>query len=246
MPSANTIVTRALRSLGVIDASDTPSAEDMAAGFEALNEMIDGWATQRWTIFVVTRTVYALTASQAAYTIGSGGNFDQQRPLWIEGVSVIEDNTAAMPLEIPCGPPLLLAQFQRIAQKSATSTFPYAIYYDHAWAAGLGTITVYPVPTSSLAALVLYTPTALSQFADLTTVYTFPPGYGLAIRLNLAKVLAPEFGRQLRPDLKADADDALAWVKRANYQPTEAQFDPRLAPIWGSGYDIRTDTGGGG
>ena len=244
MPSAATFVTRALRSLGVIEASETPSGEDLQAGFEALNELIDLWATQRWTIYVVTRTPYGLTANQATYTIGSGGAFNQARPLWIEGVSVIEDDTVANPVEIPCGPPLLLRAFQAIAQKLTTSTFPYAIYYDHNWAAGLGTITVFPVPTSSNAAVVLYTPTALAQFADQSTNYTFPPGYERAIRRNLAVALAPEFGRPLREDLKTGAEDDLAWIKRANYQPTEALFDPRLVGR-GAAYNIRSDTGGG-
>lgn len=246
--TAENYITRALRSLGVIQATEVPDAESMQAGFELLNEMIDAWGTQRLTVFVVARTLFPLTAAQASYTIGTGGNFNIVRPVWITSCSIVPDDTVAIPLEIPCGPPLTIQQFQRIAQKLATNTYPYSIYYDHAWTAGLGTIQVYPVPTSSLASLVLYTPTALVRFADLVTDYTFPPGYEKAIRSNLSVVMMPDWNRLNNPIriqfMKDEAVSSLADVKRANWQPVDLNVDAAMQYGPRRSFNVMTGEGG--
>lgn len=43
MATAGDMVTRALRLIGVLDATETPSAEDMVTGLDALNDMLHAW-----------------------------------------------------------------------------------------------------------------------------------------------------------------------------------------------------------
>lgn len=229
--SANDVVTRALRLLGVIDATATPSAEDMQAGFDALNDMVDNWSTQRQTIYKITRNVFSLTAGTAVYTLGTGGTWNIARPAWIDRVSVIPTNSGSGntgPLEIPIGFALSVQAFQQLQMKTATSSYPRAIYWDRDWSAGLSTVQVYPVPTSSTSAIVLYAPTAVTKFADFSTLYTFPPGYVKAIRYNLAVELAPEFGIEVPDGVRRIAVESLADIKRANFAPVEAHFDAAL------------------
>lgn len=241
--SATDFGTRALRLLGVIDATATPSSEDIQTAYEALNDMIDDWGTQRQTIYKITRSVFALTANTATYTLGSGGDWNIVRPVWIDRVSVIPENSGSGntgPMEIPIGLALDIAEFQQICIKTATSSFPQAIYWDRGWTAGLSNVQVYPVPTASNAAIVLYTPTAVTGFTDLATEYTFPPGYAKAIRYNLAVELAPEFGIDPPDSVRKIAIETLADIKRANNAPIEAQFDAGLVGIRGR-YNIYTD-----
>lgn len=235
--------TRALRLLGVIDATATPSAEDIQTCFDALNDMVDDWGTQRQTIYKITRNVFSLTANTASYTLGSGGTWNIVRPVWIERVSVIPTNSGTGntgPMEIPIGYTLDIQEFQQITIKTATSTFPQCIYWDRGWSAGLSTVQVYPVPTSSDGAIVLYTPTAVTQFTDLSTEYTFPPGYAKALRYNLAVELAPEYGIEPPDTVRKIAMESLADIKRANSAPIEAQFDAALIGVAGR-YNIYTD-----
>lgn len=247
MPSATDLITSALRLLGVVDATETPSAEDLAAGKTVLDEFIDALGLQRASIFQVTRSVYPLSASVASYTIGTGGTFNQVRPIWIDSASVRPDRTASPVLEIPVGRPLTIAEYQTITDKSLTSEYPTALYYDHAWAAGLGTITVYPTPTTSLCDLVLYVPQAVTGFADLTTVYTFPPGYGRMLRYNLANDLSNEFPGTGSPRIDQVARESLAQVKRANHRATDVGLDPGLPGMSAGRYNLYTgDYSGGG
>lgn len=46
MATVADIVTRALRRLRIVDATESPSAEDMALGVQALNDMLRAWAGQ--------------------------------------------------------------------------------------------------------------------------------------------------------------------------------------------------------
>lgn len=241
--SATDIGTRALRLLGVVDAIETPSSEDIMTAFEALNDMVDDWGTQRQTIYTIARNVFSLVSGQASYTLGTGGDWDIARPDWIERCSVIPENSGTGntgPMELPIGRPLSIAQYQGITIKTAESTFPDRLYWDRNWVAGLSTCYVYPVPTSDDAAIVLYTPTALTEFADLSTEYTFPPGYARALRYCLAVELAPEFGIDPPEVVARTALSALANIKRANFAPIEAQFDAALVG-WRGRYNIYTD-----
>lgn len=241
--SATDIGTRALRLLGVVAATDTPTAEDIDTAFKALNDMIDDWATQRQTVFRMLRSVFPLTSGVSTYTLGAGGIWNIIRPVWIERCSVIPSNSGSGntgPMEIPLGPPLDIAEFQRITIKTAQSSFPQYVYWDRNWVNGLSTVQVYPVPTSSNAAIVLYSPVALTEFPDLATEFTFPPGYVRALRYNLAMELSPEYGIQPPDGVMRTAVQSLANIKRANHAPVEAQFDAGLVGVRGR-YNIYTD-----
>lgn len=226
---ARDVIKRALQLLGEVGATQTPSAEDVSLGLEVLNEWIDKLALESTNLFYVGRNVHNLAASTASYTIGTGGAFNQVRPVHIEAVSIIPDGGAADPTEIPLGRPLNLEDYQRLSMKTATGGWPTTVYYDHNWAAGLGTIFVHPVPTSNAPDIVLYTPQALAEFADLDTDYTFPPGYRRAIRYNLAVELAEHFdGALVSPRIERVAIESMAEIKRANYRPTTLGLDPAL------------------
>ena len=214
--TANDLIGRTLRSIGVLASGETATSNEVSDALTILNNMVDTWGTERLTIYTVARTAFNLTSSTQDYTIGSGGTFNIARPVWI------------------------VAAWQQIGIKGTTSTYPTAFYYDKTWTAGLGQISVWPVPDNSNAQLVLYTPTALTQFADLTTAYTFPPGYEEALRYQLALRLAPEFGVNLSPDIRALASQTFANIKRANIRPTVLGIDPALRADGGR-YDWRTD-----
>lgn len=239
--TANDLITRTLKTIGVLAAGETAQANDADDAFTALNAMIDSWGTQRLTIYTVARTALNLTASTQSYTIGTGGTFNLARPVWIRAAGVIPDRSAAaaQKTEIPIRV-LSLEEWREISIKGTTSTFPSDLYYDKAWAAGLGTIEVWPIPDNSNCQLVLYTPTALTKFADRTTDYTFPPGYEEALRYQLALRLAPEFGRQILPDVMMLASESFANIKRANVTDDELSIDAALLS-GGGRYNWMTD-----
>ena len=240
MPSANDFTTRALRMLNVVAAGETPVAADISIGYTALNDLIDAWATDHATIYEVVRSEYDLVSGTSSYTIGSGATFNQVRPLWIQAASIIPDDTAADPQEVPLGPVLTLAEYQRIPVKTTDASSPVAIYYDYDYTSdGYGRIYVYPVPNVSTCRVVLYTPTPVTQFTDQTTSRTFPPGYAEALELNLALKLTLHFAAPVPDRLERMAIQALGRIKRANFRPRELNFDVALIGTRGR-FDVVT------
>lgn len=224
--TASSLILDALTQLGKAAPGESLSKADGELGLSRLNDWIDSHGIERLTMSYTLRTVKALTAGTASYTIGSGGDVNIQRPQYLERAGVLLDNTATDPDEarIEVLPEQGYAEW-RIKTLSGT---PSAVYYDHNWASGLGRVYPLPIPDVSTTSLVLYTPQAATQFADLTTVYTFPPAYRRFYRLGLARELRADYGIPPSADLEQMFAEAQAAVKRANLRPIELHLDPAL------------------
>ena len=242
--TARDLITATLRSIRVLGVGDTLLAEDANDAFDRLNDWLDGLALERLTIYYVARTVTPLAASTPSYTIGTGGVINIVRPTQIEFAGLIQDPSAPVPFEQ--GIEVWTDQrWQQCPNKTLTSTYAQAIYYDHNWNAGLGLVYVWPIPTIGTTQLVIYTPSALREFATIDTAYTFPPGYRRYLRTNFAAEIASEYGKQLTGDQVAAARHAKGQVKRANIRPVEARVDAAL--VHSSDYfDWRTGDWRGG
>lgn len=186
------LITSSLKTLQVLADEETPSASEAADSLLRLNDWIDSLALDDFTIYFLLRTVAALTASTASYTIGVGGVINIPRPTEISAAGLILNTGTIPPQELPIDV-LTQQQYEGIAQKTYSSTYPTGIYYDHGWVTGLATIWPFPIPNQSLSQLVLYTPQALLEMT-LAGDVTFPPGYRRLLRYGLARELAPEFG----------------------------------------------------
>lgn len=234
------LITAALKRIGIVGAGQAPSGEDAADAFLRLNAMLDSFATERLTIPCITRTTWTLVSGTAAYTVGSGGDVNVVRPVFVEDLRY-QDTSVSPTLERPFT--ILTDQaYANIAQKTLTGVYPQAAYYNPTFTGtGLATITLWPVPTSSTLQGVLYAPAALSQIAALTTTLVLQPGYRWFLQEQLAVALAPEFGVTPPPSLVASAMEAKANIKRANVrlvdQPTT------IGALLGRGrpYNIYTD-----
>jgi hypothetical protein len=83
------LVTQSLRVLGVVQAGQAPSDNDITVGVEALNQIIDSWSAERLSIFSVSPTYVNFVAGQKNYTLGAGGDWDVPRSMRIENASVV-------------------------------------------------------------------------------------------------------------------------------------------------------------
>lgn len=225
--TGNALIARALKLLGVLGASETADSDDALDALDTLNDMVSGWKLDPGWMHAMTRVTKALTAGTASYTIGSGGSINVERPVDIISALLILDNTATTPTEVPLDV-LTDQRWQGIPQKTMSGQ-PGAVFLDRAWTAGLATLNIWPVTSQSNQTLVLYVPgLPVASFADLTTDYTFPPGYGRALRYNLAKELAGEYGKAMLPSDLEIAATSLADVHRANALDVELVVDLAL------------------
>jgi len=243
MPSANDFAAAALKLLGVIDPTEDPSAEDGETAFDVLNRWVDGLGTQRRTIYFLARTTLTLVSGTASYTIGTGGTINIVRPLWIDHAGLILDTGATTPVETSIRV-FSDDEYEAWPQKTFQSTYAQGIWYDHNWSAGLGRVYPLPIPNVGTTQLVLYTPTALTEFADQSTVYTFPPGYRRAIVYNLAMELSAHYPGATPPqNLSKLAADSLSDIKRGNFRPSHVVIDGALTRRVGTLSRMRFESG---
>lgn len=232
--TAGDLINGALKLIGVLAAGETADSNDAEDARLRLNDLLDLLATQRLTIYNQERSVYPLVSGTQDYTIGTGGTFNQVRPVWIDGIGLIR-NGQEYPLQ-----PLTQGQWERTAQKSLSS-IPTSYYFNDAYP--LGELSFYPVPNATASVAVYWPSSSLTSVASLATVISTPPGWALMLRTNLAKLLAPEFNRPLRDDIAELAKSSLADVKRTNIRPEALTFDTAITGSRGYMTGSRFDGG---
>lgn len=235
------LVSASLRKLGVLAAGEAPSYDDSEDGRIALNGLVDQYAAERLEIPSILRTTWNLVSGTQNYTVGTGGTVNILRPMIITNVQY-QDTALTPTLEYPLDV-FTDDAWNGIAQKTITSPSPTAAYYNPTFTSGFGTLTFWPVPTSSTLQGVLYTPQALVEFASLSTTVTVPPAYRRMLTMALALELAPEYQIQPNPALVDAARDSLMVVKRSNVRLMDMSIDQGALIQGVSGrymWDIRT------
>lgn len=218
------ILTSALKRIGMVDPTQDPNAELLDEARAIAADLIDEWRTHKLTISGVTIASYSLASGQQTRTIGVGGNFNQAWPTAIELWSVIPDDTAASPQEIPMGRPVAFDHWQGIRVKSQTAAYPRVMHYDGTYAAGLGNCLFWPIPDNGNVDVKLYAHVPAVTTLELDTDYDLRPGLSRALKLNLAVEFGEAFGRSLPQGLEMRAKDALGSVKRHNIIPRESSM----------------------
>ncbi len=228
--TAQGLITRALKLLGVQAAGETLGAEDAKDGLEALSVLMDAYGTQRLLSMTTAETSFTVTADQGTYTLGVGGSWNGARPLSpaFEARYLAPGTTQSVPLSVE-GPEAYAAVWDH----TQTGAIPSRLFYQPTFP--LATVQLWPVPTQG-GTIVVSAPVAVAAFADLTTPYTLPSGYARMLAANLAIELAPLYGVMPSPVVVTMAADSLADVKRVNLPGTVHDVRPRVG-----GYDITTD-----
>jgi hypothetical protein len=207
MATASAIIRRALRLIGAIAASETPSAAEQADALEALNAMLDSWRASSLMAYALRDETLTLTGA-ASYTIGTGGNLNTVRPVRIDAayqrISDID-----YPLRLASA-----AAWADLAAKSTTGDVADWLYYEPSHP--LGRLYLYPVPSAGVLHLLTWVP--LTAFAASDEV-ALPPGYQDALTYNLAVRLAPEYSRPVTAEVAAVARDAMGKIERVNFRP---------------------------
>ncbi len=130
--------------------------------------------------------------------------------------------------------------WQAIQIKSLTSTLFTCLYYNPTFAGGLGTIHLWPIPTTGDNSLVLYRRQQLTSFVSLDATYDIAEGYAEALGYNLALRMASPFGVSISDDVREMAGLSLGTIKRANVKLTDLPTDPALTHSRRGGYNIQT------
>ena len=202
-------INRALRLLGVLAEGETPSAATSQDALLAMNQMIDSWNTERLSVFSTQDQVFSWPAGEIRRTLGPTGDFVGNRPVYFDDATYYKAASG-----VSYGIKFInQAQYDGIAVKTATSTFPQVIFVNETYPDV--EMFIYPKPTQTLEWHFISVE-ELTQPATLATQLHFPPGYMRAFTYNLAMEIAPEFGVEPSPQVQRIAMTSKRNLKRVN------------------------------
>lgn len=202
-------INRALRLLGVLAEGETPSAATSQDALVALNQMIDSWNTERLSVFSTQDQIFTWPVGEIRQTLGPSGDFVGNRPVYFDDATYYK-----APNGVSYGIKFInQQQYDGIAVKTVTSTFPQVIFVNMTYPDV--EMYIYPRPTQALEWHFISVE-ELTQPATLSTELHFPPGYMRAFTYNLAMELAPEFGVEPSPQVQRIAMTSKRNLKRVN------------------------------
>jgi hypothetical protein len=210
MATAGDIINGALRLLGVLAEGEVPSSETSQDALTAMNQMIDSWNTERLAVYATQDQVFTWPAGQITRTLGPTGDFVGNRPVLLDDSTYFLDPGTGVSYGIKF---INQQQYNGIAVKTVTSTFPQVIFVNETFPDV--EMTIYPRPTRALE-WHFVSVEELTKPATLATQLFFPPGYLRAFRYNLATEMAPEFGTEPTPQVSRIAMASKRNLKRIN------------------------------
>jgi hypothetical protein len=229
----------AARLAGILASGENLVGNEPADCLMILQQMMDEWQADGLKIFTDNINIFPFVLGTQTYTLGTGGNFNIQRPTKITrmGCQILSNPT--QPSEVPIA--LLDTDgWANVRVKNISGSYPLFCYDDGAFP--LRNLNFWVIPGLACN-LVLYSWQPLSTWPDLAvTDVTFPPAYLQAIRYNLAVYLAPEFGVQIAPEIMLKAAESLSALKDINLPAPILKCDPGLSGTGASVYDWRSDT----
>jgi hypothetical protein len=205
--------------------------------------MLDGWSTEDLLIPFQPTEQFALSSTQAHYSMGPGGDWDTVRPERVEIVRLLRADGSTVPV-MPSTP--FVRQWQDVIPNGDPSH--YIAQADSVYARV--EFNAYPLAPNVLVTTTKpFNATALDNFDEsfdedaddepiyasgftltgIQTAIDFPPGYEQCIVANLAVVLSPEYpGIDLPAVVVAMATRTKANIKRRNLKAAQMVLDRTL------------------
>ena len=228
MAVVSTLILRSLRLIGEKERGDTLSADEQTECLASLNAMLESWSVQRSLCYQIVQESFSLSSSVGAYTIGSGGTFDTDRPTKIVDPCFIRDSSNYdSPVQI-----LNAQAYGRIIDKTTDGSYPTYLFYDAAFVSSLGTIRLYPEPQAGLT-LYINSWKQLGSISTISASVTLPPGYERALVYNYAIEESGGF-TDVSPAVAKIARDSLAAIKSLNLPDMTMRLDPGIVPVYSS------------
>ena len=208
MATAATVINRALRLIGVLAEGETTTGEQASTAVLALNQMLDSWSAERLSVYSTQDQVFTWPANTASRTLGPSGDFVGNRPILLDDATYFKVNNLSYGIKL-----INQQQYDGIALKSATSTYPQVLFANMAMPDM--EMYVYPVPTTAIE-FHFISVEELSQPPALATTLVLPPGYLRALSYCLAVEVAPEYGVEAPPTVQRIAVASKRTLKRIN------------------------------
>jgi hypothetical protein len=214
------LIKGSLRLCGAIATGEAPSASEASDALLSLNDLLDSWSQDGLMVYQTPRESFPLTPSKQTYTMGVGGDFNTARPIKFLKAAV-EQSSGSTTNELPIHL-ITVSEWAQINVKQVLSSLPQRLYPDTGFP--FTNINLWPIPNLANN-LIIYSMKPLTSFVTVGDTVVLPPGYSRMIRYNLAVELAPEYGKQLSPEVAAIAMESKNAIQRSNTNPVYMTSD---------------------
>ena len=194
------IALNALKLLGIEEAGETSTYEDLNDGMIFLNLLLDEWSIDREKIYARSEDSIVMTVGKGAYTIGPGMDIDTNTPVKIEQ-GFLRNLDMTPYLDYPLNVTMLQEEYNDMPIKYI-ETIPTRLYYHTTWPTGTIYFDFLPIKAYELH---LFSWKALTSFTDINQTIILPDGYKAALTYNLAVAFAPAFGKEAPASVSARA-----------------------------------------
>lgn len=238
--TALSIITDAFKLTKIYAPGVQLTAADADQGLSCLNDMLDIWSNMALVCFANKEDSFTLVPGQNQYTIGlSGADIAATRPIKIsDGMGaayVVDANNNRYPVRV-----VDQQEWNTLTSLVNTAQLPELIFYDAQFP--LGKINVYPTPSIAYT-LYFDSRLQLAQLTNLNSSFSLPPGYGAAIKRNLAVALWPYYKQGDPPSVVTSlAAYSLGALKRSNVRTQASPYDESIVSRGNSSYDVYNDT----
>lgn len=184
------IITEALELIGRLASGDTAAAADVTTCAMSLNLMIKSWMADGVKIWKVSEGELTLVASQAAYTLGVGGDLVIDKPIRIVEA---RRNKTSSDIDTPLTA-ISRDEYMRLSNKTLES-IPTQFYFQPGLTTS--TFTLWPAPGTTEASDYTVKISYYSLIEDFDAAADnpdFPIEWGEALAYNLAVRIAAKFG----------------------------------------------------
>ena len=205
MATVRDLIKDSLREIHALGRGQDLQPEEASTALDVLNRMLAYWSIKGGLVYTETLESFPATGA-TSYSMGTGGDFDTDRPVKILAAYAVL-GTTSFPLEL-----IDDNSYASIADKTTTGQ-PDALYSDGNYP--LSNLYFHPLPPAGWT-LNIISEKLLTSYSSLSTTVNLAPGYELAIQKNLAIMLAPHYEKVASQDLKDTAEDALDAVFAAN------------------------------
>ena len=212
MATPTTIITAALRHLGVIGSADTTvDADDADICLNSLKSMLDSWNLSPQDCVGLQELTVTPIAGSTSFTIGAAGDIVARQPVKIVK-AVYRQGSTDYPVEV-----VEVAEYADYALKSNQAA-PCVVALNRSGATA--TVYVYPACNGSAQIRLWVATDVIASFdtLGLSTTLTLPNGYQNALEWSLAEEVAQSFSvpPQILAIVTRKASIAHRRIKRAN------------------------------
>lgn len=229
--TAQEVIERGMRLLGVLESGETPTTNELADGLEVLNSMVAFWGSQSWCVPYHVQDSLTLTISDGAYTIGSGQDIDTLLPMKIVSAWTRDTNGNDWPLEI-----IPQEEYANIWDKDFVEK-PEKLCFVKSGTTG--TLYLWPEPDAA-DTLYIESTKRLGNYA-LSDQLGLPQEYERPLCYNFATEFALEFQIEVGQTLAVKADESLTNLKAVNSQPVPTVCTNLMGIGNPSNYDVYSD-----